>query len=412
MRILFLTQVLPLPLDAGPKVRAYYVLRYLAEAGHDVHLVSFVRPGDSDEHVDALRRLCGSVDTVPIVRSRLRDARDGVRSLCTRQPFLVLRDDLPAMRHTIKRVAGAKSFDALHADQLWMAPYGLQDDAGVGLKVLDQHNAVFQVPRRMAEHHRNPAIRALLRGESARLEAYEREACRRFDRVVWVTGEDRRAVLPSGDPRGGSDNIIPIATDPSGRPRIIRSRPFRVTFLGGLHWPPNREGAAWFLEHVWSRIAREVPTAVLTVLGRNGGNALPRAHEHPRVEVTGYVSDPRPFLADTAVFVVPLKSGAGMRVKILDAWCWGVPVVSTTVGAEGLRAAHGDNLLLADDEQGFADAVIRLMRDRRAAGRLADSGRSTVERHYDWRSLYTAWDAVYGSAPAESSASGTVQAAR
>jgi glycosyltransferase involved in cell wall biosynthesis len=87
-------------------------------------------------------------------------------------------------------------------------------------------------------------------------------------------------------------------------------------------------------------------------------------------------------------------------------------VVSTTVGAEGLRAAHGDNLLLADDEQGFADAVIRLMRDRRAAGRLADSGRSTVERHYDWRSLYTAWDAVYGSAPAESSASGTVQAAR
>ena len=204
MRILFVTQVLPLPLDAGPKVRAYYVLRYLAEAGHDVHLVSFVRPGDSAEHIEALRRLCGSIETVPIVRSRLRDVRDGVRSLWTRTPFLVLRDDLPAMRGAIRRLAGARSFDAIHADQLWMAPYGMHGGSPIGLSVLDQHNAVFQVPRRMAEHHRNPAVRALLHGESARLEAYEREACRRFDRVVWVTDEDRRAVLPPGENRGAA----------------------------------------------------------------------------------------------------------------------------------------------------------------------------------------------------------------
>ena len=131
------------------------------------------------------------------------------------------------------------------------------------------------------------------------------------------------------------------------------------------------------------------------MLGRDGANALPRAHEQGRVEVTGYVNDPRPYLADTAVFVVPLKSGAGMRVKILDAWCWGVPVVSTTVGAEGLRAVHDDNLMLADTEEAFADAVIRLARDRRVAGRLADSGRATVERYYDWRKIYTAWDDVY-----------------
>jgi len=395
MRILFVTQLLPLPLDAGPKVRAYYVLRYLVEAGHDVHLVSFVRPGDTAEPIEALRRLCGSMETVPIVRSRLRDVRDGVRSLWTRTPFLVLRDDLPAMRGAIRRLAGARSFDAIHADQLWMAPYGMQDDLPIGLSVLDQHNAVFQVPRRMAEHHRTPAVRALLHGESARLEAYEREACRRFDRVVWVTDEDRRAVLPPGEDRGPRDSVIPIAADPTARPRIIRSRPFRVTFLGGLHWPPNREGAAWFLERIWPRVAQALPSAVLTVLGRDGANALPRAHEQRRVEVTGYVNDPRPYLADTAVFVVPLKSGAGMRVKILDAWCWGVPVVSTTVGAEGLRAVHDDNLMLADTEEAFADAVIRLARDRRVAGRLADSGRATVERCYDWRKIYTAWDDIY-----------------
>jgi len=395
MRILFATQVLPLPLDAGPKMRAYYVLRYLAEAGHDVHLVSFVRPGDSSEQLAALRRLCGSVQTVPIVRSRLRDVRDGLRSYWTGTPFLVLRDDLQPMRRALAELAGARTYDALHADQLWMAPYGMQDDVPVGLRVLDQHNAVFQVPRRMAEHHRNPAIRMLLHHESTRLEAYEREACRRFDRVVWVTEEDRRAVLPAHEDRGAGDTVIPIAADPGERPRIVRTRPFRVTFLGGLHWPPNREGAAWFLDRVWPRIAGAVPSAVLTVLGRDGAKALPKAHEHSRVEITGYVDDPRPYLAETAAFVVPLKSGAGMRVKILDAWCWGVPIVSTTVGAEGLRAVHDDNLLIADDAEAFADAVIRLAREPRVAARLADGGRATVERDYDWRRVYTAWDEVY-----------------
>lgn len=402
MRILFLTQVLPFPLDAGPKVRAHYVLRYLVEAGHDVHLVSFVRPGDSENHVAALRRLCSAVDTVPMVRSRLRDVRDGLRSLRRRQPFLVVRDDVPAMRETIMRVAGGKSFDALHADQLWMASYGLQGGGAGSLStVLDKHNAVFQVPRQLAEHHSNPIVQAVLRSESARLEVYEREACLRFDHVVWVTGKDHQAVLPGGDPRRASANVIPIAVDPAARPRLERSRPFRVTFLGGLHWPPNREGAAWFLKRVWPRIAAAVPSAVFTVLGRDGARALPRADKYPRVEVTGYVNDPRPFLASTAAFVVPLKSGAGMRVKILDAWCWGIPVVSTTLGAEGLRAVHGDNLLLADDEHGFADAVIGLMRNPRTAGQLVEGGRATVEGHYDWRTVYTAWDKVYGPSPAD-----------
>jgi glycosyltransferase involved in cell wall biosynthesis len=395
MRILVATQVLPLPLDAGPKVRAYYVLRYLVESGHDVHLVSFVRPGDSEEHVAALRRLVGSLETVPLLRSRIRDVRDGLHSLLTRTPFLVLRDYLPAMRQAISRLAAARSFDALHADQLWMAPYGMQRDVAVGMRVLDQHNAVFQVPRRMADQYRNPIARMLLNGEASHLQAYERDACRRFDRVVWVTDEDRRAVLPSAPDRGRRDRVIPIATDPDARPRLIRSQPFRVTFLGGLHWPPNRDGAAWFLERVWPRIAEAVPAAVCTVMGRDGARALPRADEFSRVEITGYVDDPGPYLAETAVFVVPLKSGAGMRVKILDAWCWGVPVVSTTVGAEGLLAEHDGNLLIADDHRAFADAVIGLFRDPRAAERLADGGRATVERHYDWRKVYTAWDELY-----------------
>jgi glycosyltransferase involved in cell wall biosynthesis len=395
MRILFLTQVMPFPLDAGPKVRAYHVLRYLAEAGHRIHLLSFSRPGESEQLIQPLRRLCTSIDRVPLVRSRLRDVRDGVRSVFGSTPFLVQRDQVAAMWEKLRQVVSTTSFDALHLDQLWMAPYGM-NGIGPGLRVLDQHNAVFMVPRRMAEYQRNLVARALLRNEASKLQAFERDACGRFDRVVWVTDEDRRAVLPGDSDRGHRDAVIPIATDPQAQPRLRGDRPFRVTFLGGLHWPPNSEGMSWFIEKVWSRVVREAPSAVLTVIGR-GGEKVPGLQGARQVEVTGYVDDPQRYLAETAVFVVPLLSGAGMRVKILDAWCWGLPIVSTTVGAEGLRATHDENILLADDGEAFATAVVNLIKNGRLATRLADNGRATVEAHYDWKTLYTAWDRIYQS---------------
>jgi glycosyltransferase involved in cell wall biosynthesis len=389
MRILFLTQILPFPLDAGPKVRAFHVIRYLVDAGHRVHLVSFARSGESERALEPLRQLCDSIDLVPLVRSRLRDVRDGVRSVFGTMPFLVQRDQTADMWARLERITGDRSYDALHADQLWMAPYAMNGLAP-DLRVLDQHNAVFMVPSRMAEHQRNPVVRALLRGEANKLQAFERDACQQFDRVVWVTEEDRRAVGATEHDR--RDSVIPIATDPARQPRLERKAPFRVTFLGGMHWPPNAEGVSWFVDRIWPRVAAAVPSVVLTLIGKAGASTFANA---PRIEVKGYVDDPRPTLSETAAFIVPLRSGAGMRVKILDAWCWGLPIISTTVGAEGMHAVHGENLLLADDEASFAESVISAIQNRQLAQRLADNGRATVETHYDWKKVYTAWDRIY-----------------
>jgi glycosyltransferase involved in cell wall biosynthesis len=100
-------------------------------------------------------------------------------------------------------------------------------------------------------------------------------------------------------------------------------------------------------------------------------------------------------MSETAVFVVPLKSGAGMRVKILEAWCWAVPVVSTTIGAEGIGAVDGEQMLVADDEASLTDAVIRVLTDGSLARRLSENGRSLVEQAYNWRQVYAAWNQVY-----------------
>jgi len=383
-----------LPLDAGPKIRAYYVLRHLVEAGHEVTLACFVRPADRESDVIELRKICAAVETVPMPRSRVRDVGDGLRSLVSSMPFLILRDQVPAMFRRLSALVEERGFDAVHADQLWMATYGA-GCAAVPLKVLDQHNAVFRVPERMAEHQANPLLRAVLRREASKLAGFEQATLDRFNRVVWVNDDDRRAVQRSNGAPGGADVVIPIAVDPQARPALERPRPFRVTFLGGVHWPPNAEGVRWFVDRVWPRVAEASPDAVFTVIGKGGAAHLPAAGRDARIDVTGYVPDPDRYLSETAVFVVPPLTGAGMRVKILDAWCSALPVVSTTIGAEGIAAVHRENLLMADTPREFADALIRVLTDGALAARLAEGGRSTVEACYDWRKVYRAWDAIY-----------------
>lgn len=401
MRILFLSQLLPYPLDAGPKVRSYYVLSRLADAGHEVTLLAFTRESDTAESLRHLEACCAAIHTVPMVRSRLRDVYHLGRSLLSGRPFLIARDDVPAMTDKVRQLA-AGGFDAIHADQLWMAPYALAGREAAPdappLLVLDQHNAMALIPQRLAESEGGGWRAAFWRREAAAMRRYEPATCRRFDHVVWVTDEDRAAVaLDAPAPAGPRQHTIPICIDPEAEPSIGRAgRPHRVTFLGGLHWPPNADGVRWFASEVWPLVVEQVPDAVLTVIGKSPPADLwAAAKPGGRIDITGYVADPMPYLSETAVFVVPLRAGGGMRVKILDAWRWGLPVVSTTIGAEGIDYRDGHDLLLADDAAAFAAAVAKVCGDPALAGRLAAGGRATIRRAYDWRSVYRRWDDIY-----------------
>jgi glycosyltransferase involved in cell wall biosynthesis len=147
----------------------------------------------------------------------------------------------------------------------------------------------------------------------------------------------------------------------------------------------------WFAKEVFPQVRAQVPDALLTIIGKSP----PAGLDGEGVEVTGYASDLTPYLAETGAFVVPLHAGGGMRVKILDAWSWGLPVVSTTIGAEGIATRHWENILIADDAYTFGQAVVRLLRDPELARRLGCNGRQTIEEAYDWRITYGAWDEVY-----------------
>jgi glycosyltransferase involved in cell wall biosynthesis len=389
-------------LDAGPKVRAYYVLRYLAQR-HAVTLVSFVRPTDTPDSLAHLRQFCRAVHTTPMPRSRRLDALHLLRSLATGKPFLIARDEVAAMQRLLALDASGP-YDAIHADQLWMAPYALQAQQRAAMRrpqaTLDQHNAVYMIPKRMQEGAANPLKRGLLAMEAAKLARYEAEVCRRFDHVVWVTDEDYQAVSAQTNGAGQrirNSGVIPICTEADTQARLpAGENPRRVTFLGGLHYPPNAEGIVWFAREVFPGVLAEQPDAVLTVIGKQPPAALQQLSiPAANLEITGYVADPQRYLEQTAAFVVPLHAGGGMRVKILDAWRWGLPVVSTAIGAEGIRITPGQDALIADAPRDFAAATVHLLRDAGARQQIADAGFATLSRCYDWRTVYTQWDHIY-----------------
>lgn len=405
MNILLLSQLLPYPLDTGPKTRAYYVLRYLSQH-HAVTLLAFTRPDDPPQALKHLQSYCNRLETVPMVRSGERDAAAMLRSLWRGKPFLIERDSVPEMLRKVKSLMQSGEFAAVHADQLWMAQYALlaREAARAAGKskprlVLDAHNATFQIVQRLARGATNPLQRLGLEIEARRMKRWEGQVLQQFDQVVTVTEEDRRTLEALFSPPDAAPRFttIPICVEAAAVPPVQPLPDAReVLHLGTMFWPPNIEGMLWFIQQVWPRVRERAPQAKLTIAGKNPPKALTRLDgEAQGIQVLGYVPDPQPLLQRAAVFIVPLLSGGGMRVKIVDGWRWGLPIVSTRLGAEGLRFRAGEHLLLADTPEAFAAAVLRVLTDNELAQRLRENGRRWMEQNYDWQRVYPAWKQIY-----------------
>ena len=392
MTILLLTQVLPYPPESGPQIKSWNLIKYLARH-HAVTLISFVR-GDAPPPVEALKQYCRAVHTVQMARGVARDAGYLLASLLGGQPFMIRRDARAAMHRLIESVTAAQSFDAVHADQLNMAPYALRVRAP--LRVLDAHNALWQVYRRLAEQTPFGPLRALWAREWRAMQRYEGWCARQFDRVLAVSATDRSALADAMQDAGADITVMPIGVDVDEvRPIARAADAQRIVHVGTLFWPPNVDAVCWFADAVMPLIRAECPQAQLDVVGARPPRTVRALAQRSGIRVTGYVSDPDPYLRAAGAFIVPLRAASGMRVKILTALAQGLPVVSTSLGSEGLQVESERDLLIADGAGAFAAATLRVLRDRDLADRLARNGRSLIESTYDYRVAYRPLDDVY-----------------
>jgi sugar transferase (PEP-CTERM/EpsH1 system associated) len=383
-KVLFLAHLLPYPLDGGAKIKSYHTLKRLSEK-YEVTLLAFIRSEDEKRFLPNLRELCaGGMETVIIKRSPVKNVLDAARYLPSRKPFIVGRDHVAAMSKLVRSRLTDPRYLAVHIDHLQMAQYVLPR-RGAARLILDHHNVESQIIERIAKTSTSKAYRIYAGKEWPKLRRYELDVCRSVDRVLVVSNEDA-SLLRRLSPDLRNITVVPIGVDMDYYQPVPRfPDPKTMLSIGTMYWPPNVESIIWFYDSIYPLIKAQIPDAKLSIVGADPVEKIRRLAENdPNVSVPGYVEDDRTTAADCAAFIVPLSSGSGMRVKILNAMAMALPVVSTTVGAEGILATHGKNILIANIPDDFAQECIKLLKDPDLGTQIGDAGRQLMEENYSW----------------------------
>jgi glycosyltransferase involved in cell wall biosynthesis len=238
--------------------------------------------------------------------------------------------------------------------------------------------------------------------ETRRIKSYEGMIVRDFDVTLAVTEPDRLALLEALHQNGSNGYVpipvIPIAVDTHQIQPVERvENSLNILTMGTLYYPPNADGIRWFIQQVFPLVRQKLPDAKLIIVGKNPPKDFLKlaAVETSGIVTTGFVPELDPYFAESAVTVVPVRAGGGMRVRILEAFARAAPVVTTTVGLEGIDACPGEDVLVADSPGDFAGSVITLLQDREFQQKLSTNGRRLVEKKYDWQAVLGELDRVY-----------------
>lgn len=387
-RLLFLCQTLPYPPDGGVWIRTFHVLRLLARA-FDLTALCFERAMPSGRPVDggdqsgltALSRFAHvEVFPLPQRHSRLRYVWDHLRSVVLRRVYTEFVYESRTFQRRLTELLNRTPFDLVHADSLGDLVRYLPACDGIPI-VCVHHNVESDLLRRRATVEPSRGRRAYLSYQARLMESVERTWCGRVALNVAVSPSDREAFK-----RIAPDSrvvVVPNGVDiDEFRPAAAKGT--SVAFVGGANWFPNRDALEFFCARILPLLRAAKPQIPVRWIGVASAEQQRSYRERYDVELTGYVNDARPFMLEAACHIVPLRVGGGTRLKILNAWAMGKPVVSTSIGCEGLAAVDGENILIRDDPASFADAVVAVLEDDALARRLAEHGRDTVERFYSW----------------------------
>lgn len=395
MRILWLKTELLHPVDKGGKIRTYNMLREL-KRGHHVTYLALDDGSGAGEAQELAAEYCHELVTVPH-RTRAKFTAgfyaELAQNLASPLPYFMKKYESALMRRELLRLTAGQSFDVVVCDFL-------QPSVNVPRRLpcatlLFQHNVEAMIWKRHYEVQRHPLKKAYLYGQWLKTRAYERAACRRFDFVVAVSAEDRETIRREYGVEAVGD--VPTGVDTEYfKPRVAcgsseppsAAPPRGLVFTGSMDWLPNEDAIRYFTREIMPLVRREVPHVTLTVVGRDPYAGLVElGRSDPSIVVTGRVEDVRPYIERAAVYVVPIRVGGGTRLKIYEAMAMAKPVVSTTVGAEGLPVRDGEHVVLADTPQDFAAAVVRLLGDESAARSLGERSAHLVRERFGWSSV-------------------------
>ncbi len=416
-RVLMITPQSPYPPHQGTTIRNYNLLVRLARHAR-VDLVTFVDPSQPHPGQSPLADICNRIYAQPAPR---RTFWQRLRALLTSPtPDLAQRLFDATMMRFMANLAQQEVYDVVLVEGLEVAPYAYQYLAHVASNgrprlVYDAHNAEYVLQQRAfladvgSPSHWHAALYSFLQWR--KLKSYERALCRKADHIVAVSTADKENLLRLDV--STPITVVPNAVDMSyydaysaNGPADIAMSPYSLVFTGKMDFRPNVDAVIWFLDRVWPRVRQAVPDAQFYVVGRSPHRRIFSRGDTPGMFITGEVPDVRPYLQYAQVYVAPLRVGGGTRLKLLEAMAMRRAIVSTSVGAEGYPVEAGKHLLLADDPESFAEAVVILLEDPDLRAQLGEAAHAFVATHYDWDVVFPAFLEALGISPEDEDSAG------
>jgi glycosyltransferase involved in cell wall biosynthesis len=385
MRILFLSPRQCWPPVSGAKLREYHMARSLGELG-ELTYVFFQEPGLKSPSRDDLP-FCREL--VPVPQPRLYSPDRLLRGLVGKWPLTVVNYTSAAMTEALGKAIRESNFDLVHMDIIHMAGYQsfLERELPGARIFYNWHNIESELMRRFGKQASSLPKRLYAAVTARKLAAAEKYVLSSASGHLVCSQREREQLLSVvPDAR---IHVIANGVDTKyfrETPNAAVSRK-RIVFVGSMGYHANIDAAASFTRNIWPGIHQRFSDWKLTLVGSNPVTAVKSLSEMPGVEVTGTVPDVRPYYAEALAAIVPLRSGSGTRLKILEALAAGVPVVSTAVGAEGLEVSHGKEILIVSDEDEWLHMLTSVAEPGAVRANLIQAGRQLVEQRYDWDAL-------------------------
>jgi sugar transferase (PEP-CTERM/EpsH1 system associated) len=383
MKILFLSTENPYPPDGGHHLRTFNVLKILANR-HNIYFVGFAQDESEFKYIPEIKKFCETVDIYKVSKTGYNQNffKLACKNIFSKHPLIAQRYFIREARERIEQIFAHHSIDLVHMDMLALGLYrGHLRDTPV---IITNHNVESLRLYRWAEIEKNLFTKSFLFYQYLKLRAFERRICPEFDRCIVVSEYDKNYLKNLC----GRDNFVVV---PNGvdihyfEPESVELRKNHLVWVGGMTGPYNSDAVDFFIEKIWPVIKYDVPEATIDFVGGGPTQKLRnKALEDKSVQALGFVPDIRPIVQRGSVFVAPIRTGSGTKIKVLNAMAQAKPVVATTVAAEGIDVIPGENILIADDPGEFAKKVLYLLRNEEVAKKIGERARELMEKKYNW----------------------------
>jgi glycosyltransferase involved in cell wall biosynthesis len=391
MKILWICPFFLHPTDRGAQIRTLGTLKQLHKR-HEIHFAALNNPHNlegpqrsseySSRHV--------SVEHSAPSRKSIEIIPQLAVSIVNPVPLAVSRYYSVQLKREIDALIAAEHYDSIVCDFLASAP----NVTDMRHCVLFQHNVETTIWQRHVEQTESILKKYFFQLQAAKMEVYERKICRRAQHVIAVSEIDASRMKQMFQ-------IDTVTSVPTGvdveyfAPKGVTPQLSDIVFCGSMDWLPNVDAVVHFVSEILPLIRQRLPGATFTIAGRSpDARVLKAVHGLEGVHVTGKVDDMRPYLWGSKISIVPIRIGGGTRLKIYECMAAGVPVVSTTVGAEGLRYKDGKDIVLADDPGAFATACVRLLSDDSARCAVAHHALECAQKEFSWEAVSHEFEAI------------------